>query len=306
MEYIHGTKITACEELRCAGLDPKIVAVHGANALLKQIFLHGFFQGDPHPGNLRVLDDNVIAILDYGMFGAIDTETREHLALLFLGVAEHDVDKIVRSLINLEITAPDLDRRRLRREITGLIDTYLAVPLEELNLTAMLEEVLRIVRQHGLHLPPDFLLLLRALSTAESIGYALDPEFNIVEHLQPCAERLILERYDPRALLRKLGHTSEDVGDLLMLLPTALTQIVEKLRRGELHMGLEGQQLDRLIREFDTASNRLTLAMILAASIIGSSLIVQTQTPLLGTVGFLISGILGLGLVIAILRSGGF
>jgi ubiquinone biosynthesis protein len=313
MEYVHGVKITAYEELSRTGLDPRLVAAHGATALLKQIFIHGFFQGDPHPGNLRVLDGNVIAILDYGMFGAIDAETREHLALLLLGVAGRDASRIVRALVELEVVAPDMERRRLRREIAALVDTYLAVPLEELNLTAMLQDMLRMIRQHGLRVPPDFLLLLRALSTAESIGGTLDPTFNILQHLQPFAERLVLERYDPRYLLRRLGHTSAEVEELLALLPVALTQIVQKLRRGELHLGLEVQQLDRLMREFDTASNRLTLAIILAASIVGSTLIMQTKMPpllldypVLGMLGFVISGVLGLGLVIAILRSGGF
>jgi ubiquinone biosynthesis protein len=313
MGYVQGLKISMREELLLAGLDPKVVAVNGANALLKQIFRHGFFQGDPHPGNLRVLDGNVIAILDYGMFGTIDAETREHLALLLLGVASRDADKIVRALVELEVMTPDRDRRHLRREIATLVDTYLAVPLEALNVSALLQEVLRMVRQHGLQVPPDFLLLLRALGTAESLGRDLDPEFTIMQHLQPFAERLVLERYDPRYLLRKLGHTTEGIEELLVLLPTALAQIMQKLRRGELHLGLEVQQLDRLIREFDTASNRLTLAIILAASIIGSALIMQTQMPpvllgypLFGMLGFLLSGILGLGLVIAILRAGGF
>ena len=275
--------------------------------------MHGFFQGDPHPGNLKVLDDHVIAILDYGMFGMIDSETREHLALLLLGVSGRDAAKIVRALVELEVMAPDMDRRRLRREVGVLVDTHLAVPLEHLNLSAMMEEVLRMIRQHGLQVPPDFLLLLRALGTAESIGCELDPEFNIMQHLQPFAERLILERYDPRYLLRKVGHTSSDIEELLTLLPTALAQIVQKLRRGEFHLGLEVQQLDRLLREFDTASNRLTLAIIIAASIIGSSLIMHTKMPpllmdypALGMLGFVISGVLGLGLVIAIIRSGGF
>jgi ubiquinone biosynthesis protein len=313
MGYVHGLKISARAELLQAGCDPKVVAVNGANALLKQIFMHGFFQGDPHPGNLRVLEGNVIAILDYGMFGTIDAETREYLALLLLGVASRDANKIVRALVELEVMPPDLDRRRLRREIAALVDTYLAVPLEALNVSALLQEVLRMVRQHGLQVPPDFLLLLRALSTAESIGSELDPEFNIMQHLQPFAEQLVLERYDPRYILRKLGHSTQEIEELLVLLPAALSQIVQKLRRGEFHLGLEVQQLERMIREFDTASNRLTLAIILAASIIGSALIMQTQMPplllgypLFGMLGFVVSAVLGLGLVIALLRAGGF
>jgi ubiquinone biosynthesis protein len=313
MEYVQGVKITARNELESAGFDPKLVAANGATALLKQIFVHGFFQGDPHPGNLRVLPGNVIAILDYGMFGTIDPETREQLALLLLGVANRDATKIVRALVELEVMTPDLERRRLRREITALVDTYLAGSLERLNLTALLEDVLRMIQHHGLRVPADFLLLLRALGTAESIGCELDPDFNIMRHLQPFAERLVLERYDPRYLLRRLGSASQEVEDLLRLLPPALTQIMHKLSRGELRLGVELAQLDQLMHDFDTASNRMTLAIILAASIIGSSIIIHTQMPplllgypVLGLLGFVISGVLGLGLVIAILRSGGF
>lgn len=313
MGYIAGVKITDRGALMRAGLDPHTVAVHGANALLKQIFVHGFFQGDPHPGNLVVLPDHVIAILDYGMFGAIDAETREQLAMLLLGVVQRDAQKTIRALVDLEVMELDSNRRLLRRDVSQLIDTYLTVPLEQVNLSAMLEEMMKIVHRHSLQIPPEMFLLVRALTTAESLGRDLDPTFNIATYVQPFAEQLVLERYDPRYLLRRLGVTSEETGDLLLLLPSALSQILERLRRGEISMGIEVRQLDRLMREFDTASNRLTLAIILAASIIGSSLIIQTQMPpilfgysALGLLGFLISAVLGLGLVIAILRSGGF
>lgn len=313
MTYVEGVKITDRHALTQAGLDPQEVAAYGANALLKQIFVHGFFQGDPHPGNLVVLPGNVIAILDYGMFGSIDTETREHLATLLLGVVQRDANKMVHALVELGVMDVEGDRRQLRRDVSTLVETYVTVPLERLDLSLMLDEMLKIVHCHSLQIPPEFFLLVRALTTAESLGRELDPDFNIATHLQPFAERLVLERYDPRYLLRKVGVTSEEAGDLLMFLPRALMQIIEKLRRGELHVGLEVQQLDRLIREFDTASNRLTLAIILAASIIGSSLIIQTRMPpllfgypALGLLGFIVSALLGLGLVIAILRSGGF
>ena len=313
MAYVEGVKITDGDALVQAGLEPKSVAVCGANALLKQIFVHGFFQGDPHPGNLVVLPGSVIAILDYGIFGSIDTETREQLATLLFGVVQCDANKMVRALVELGVMDAEGDRRQLRRDVSMLVETYISVPLERLDLSAMLDEMLRIVHCHSLQIPPEFFLLVRALTTAESLGRELDPDFNIATHVRPFAERLVLERYDPRYLLRKVGVTSEEASDLLMFLPSALTQIVEKLRRGELHIGLEVQQLDRWIREFDTASNRLTLAIILAASIIGSSLIIQTRMPpllfgypALGLLGFIISAVLGLGLVIAILRSGGF
>lgn len=313
MTYVEGTKISDLDALRRAGHDPRTIAVHGANALLKQIFVHGFFQGDPHPGNLLVLPNDVIAILDYGMFGTIDTETREQLAVLLLGVMQRDAGKMIRALRHLEIVDSESRRRQLRRDVSTLVDTYLTVPLAHIDLSVMLDEMLKIVHRHGLQIPPEFLLLVRALTTAESLGRKLDPAFRIAEQVQPFAERLVLERYDPRYIMRRLGATGAEAGDLLAFMPGALMHIVDRVQRGELRMGVEMQQLDRLTRDFDTASNRLTLAIILAASIIGSSLVIQTKTPpllwgypALGLIGFLISAVLGLGLVIAILRSGGF
>ncbi len=313
LAYVKGTKISDREALMRAGHDPHTVAVHGANALLKQIFVHGFFQGDPHPGNLIVLPNDVIAILDYGMFGSIDTETREQLATLLLGVVQRDASKMIRALTHLEIVDSDSSRRQLRRDVSTLVDTYLTVPLEQLNLSVMLDEILKIVHRYSLQIPPEFLLLVRALTTAESLGRKLDPAFSIAEHVKPFAERLVLERYDPRYVMRRLGATGEEAGDLLSIMPGAMMHILDRVQRGELQMGVEMRQLDRLTRDFDTASNRLTLAIILAASIIGSSLVIQTETPpllwgypALGLIGFLISVVLGLSLVIAILRSGGF
>jgi ubiquinone biosynthesis protein len=313
MSYVAGTKISDRSALLNAGHDPHMVAVHGANVLLKQIFVHGFFQGDPHPGNLLVLPHNVIAILDYGMFGSIDTETREQLATLLLGVVQRNPSKMIRALTDLEIVYNEPHRRQLHRDMSTLVDAYLTVPLEQIDLAVMLEEVFHVVHCHGLQIPPEFLLLLRALTTAESLGRNLDPAFSIAEHVQPFAEQLVLKRYDPRYIMRRLGATGEEAGDLISYMPGAMMHILERLQRGELRMGVEMQQLDRLTRDFDTASNRLTLAIILAASIIGSSLVIQTETPpllwgypALGLLGFLISAVLGLGLVIAILRSGGF
>ncbi|PON16306.1 hypothetical protein C2W62_19155 [Candidatus Entotheonella serta] len=313
MAYVEGTKISDRDALLRAGHNPHTVAVHGANALLKQIFVHGFFQGDPHPGNLIVLPNDVIAILDYGMFGTIDTDTREQLAALLLAIVQRNAAKMIRALTDLEIVSSEYRRRQLQREMSTLVDTYLTVPLAHIDLTVMLDELFKIIYGHGLQIPPEFLLLLRALTTAESLGRKLDPTFSIAEHVQPFAEQLVLERYDLRYIMRRLGATGEDTSDLLSYMPGAMMHILERVQRGELQMGVEMRQLDRLTRDFDTASNRLTLAIILAASIIGSSLVIQTQTPpllwgypALGLIGFLISVVLGLSLVIAILRSGGF
>ena len=313
MAYIKGTKISDRDALLRAGHDPHIVATNGANALLKQIFVHGFFQGDPHPGNLIVLPNDVIAILDYGMFGSIDAETREQLAALLLALAQRDANKMIRALTDLEIVASEHHRRQLQRDVSTLVDAYLTAPLEQIDLAVMLDEIFQIIHRHGLQIPPEFLLLLRALGTAESLGRKLDPAFSIAEHIQPFAERLVMERYDPRYIMRRLGATGAEAGDLISYMPGAMMHILDRLQRGELRMSVEMQQLDRLTRDFDTASNRLTLALILAASIIGSSLVIQTEMspllwgyPALGLIGFLISAVLGLGLVIAILRSGGF
>ncbi|MEK6680589.1 MAG: 2-polyprenylphenol 6-hydroxylase [Nitrospirota bacterium] len=311
MEYVEGIKITDFDRLERAGLDKKQIAINGSRAVLKQIFDYGFFQGDPHPGNFLVKEDNVIAVLDFGMFGRIDEKTKEQIADVLVAVINKDADKIAKTFLEVGVIAEEVNIREFRLDIVDFLDRYYDVPLSQLNLTEVLNEIIQIVARHRIKVMPEVMLLVKALITIEGIGRELDPDFNMVEHARPFAEKLVKERVSPRNIIRGIGKMTQEVNELLRVLPSETLQIVRKLRKGTLEIDLKLRHLEALIAKLDRVSNRITFSIIIAAIIVGSSLIIQTDKgpiffgfPALGIIGFVVAGALGLWLIYAILRSG--
>ena len=311
MEYVKGIKITDFKKLEEAGLDKKQIAVNGASSVLKQIFTYAFFQGDPHPGNILVKEDNVIVVLDFGMFGRIDEKTKEQIADILIAVIKKDVDKIVKTFLDVGVIAEEVNIREFRLDIVDFLERYYDVPLSQLELSEVLNEIVQVVARHRIKIMPEVMLLIKALVTIEGIGRDLDPEFNMVEHARPFAEKLIKERVSPRNIIKNIAKTSQDVNELLRVLPGETLQIVRKLRKGTLEIDLKLRHLENLVAKLDRVSNRITFSIIIAAIIIGSSLIIQTDKgpmffgfPALGIIGYVVAGALGLWLIYAILRSG--
>ncbi len=311
MEYVKGIKITDFKKLEEAGLDKKQIAVNGASSVLKQIFTYAFFQGDPHPGNILVKEDNVIVVLDFGMFGRIDEKTKEQIADILIAVIKKDIDKIVKTFLDVGVIAEEVNIREFRLDIVDFLERYYDVPLSQLELSEVLNEIVQVVARHRIKIMPEVMLLIKALVTIEGIGRDLDPEFNMVEHAKPFAEKLIRERISPRNIIKNIVKTSQDVNELLRVLPGETLQIVRKLRKGTLEIDLKLRHLENLVAKLDRVSNRITFSIIIAAIIIGSSLIIQTdkgpmffEFPALGIIGYVVAGALGLWLIYAILRSG--
>lgn len=304
MELIGGVAVDDLDGLRRLGIDPADVAVRGAKILLRQIFRFGFFHADPHPGNLRVLPGGVIAPLDYGMFGRIDASTREHIVDLLVGLTSEDTDKVLRALESLEIRNEHNAPRALRRDVSELVATYSDLTLDSIDLTVLLRELVAFIRAHHLTIPPDLVLLIRALVTIEGVGRALDPHFDIAAQVRPLFRELTARRYHPKRLLARTARTAEDFQRIATLLPDALSQSLESIRRGELTVKFDLQHFEQLVRQLTRASHTLTAGIVIAGLIIGSSLVVRSGVgPIsLGYVGYLIAMILGLTLTIGIFR----
>ncbi len=310
-DYVDGVKVTHVEELEARGYDRKAIARNGARVILKEVFEHRLFHADPHPGNFFVLEGNVIAAVDFGIVGRLDDETAEQLGLLFTAVIQKDSEEILRVFRNLRLLHEDVDVALLRADIADFLDQYHGLPLEKLNTERMIEEMLRMVRRHRIILPVNLALLGRMLAVSSGVGRMLDPEFNIIEEARPFVRSFLTARLDPRRTARKVMRTWRDYQAMLRSLPGDLEEIAAKLKRGEMLVSLHHEGLSRFILEMDRSSNRLAFGMIVAALIVGSSLIIQLQRgPMvfgfsaLGLIGYLIAGLLGLWLVVAILRSG--
>jgi ubiquinone biosynthesis protein len=310
-EYIDGIKISQIDQLRAAGCDLKFIAKIGGEFILKQIFEDGFFHADPHPGNLFIKDKDIIVPVDFGMMGRLDEALMEEISDLLIGTIQKDADLIIRVLINLGSLQEDRDFRPLRADISGFIDRYYGVPLKRINMQTIISEVFDVVTKHQLRAPSNLLLLMKTMGTYEDLARKLDPEFEIISLAKPYVRKLMLRRLNINKIAYEGVKTLRDLYDLLKVLPRELELLLRKLKRGHFTIELQDRGLQNLILEIDRSSNRIAFSLIIAALIVGSSLILSLKTgpqflgyPLFGMLGYIFAGILGIWLVIAILRSG--
>jgi ubiquinone biosynthesis protein len=305
MELIGGVDVTDVEGLKRLGVDPAAVAVTGSKILLRQIFRFGFFHADPHPGNLRVLEGGIIAPLDYGMFGRIDAPTRERIADLLMGLIAEDTDRVLRALEDLEIRGEQVDPRALRRDVSELVASYSDLTLDAIDLSLLLRDLVGFIRAHHLTIPPDLVLLIRALVTIEGVGRELDPHFDIAAQVRPFFRELTARRFDPKRLLAQTARTAEDLQRIATLLPDVLGHSLESIKRGELTVKFDLQHFEQLVLQLTRASHTLTAGIVIAGLIVGSSLIIRAGVgPIsLGYAGFTIAFLLGMLLMFNIFRS---
>jgi ubiquinone biosynthesis protein len=311
MELIEGIKINSIEELDKAGYDRKKIAENGAKAFMKQILIDGFFHADPHPGNILVMKDGVIGFMDFGMMGRLDEEIKEKCVDLLIAILERNPNKIINEMLNLGITSQEVDIHSLKIDIKEILDQYYNKPLKEIKLGELINQLVNIAIKYHIRIPAEFALLGKSLLTIEGIGLELDPDFNLAEIAKPYAKDVILERKSPQRLILKLLNDLAELYNLIILIPRQLSKTLKKMEEGVFKLEFQHRGLENLISALDRSTNRLSYSLILAAIIIGSSLIMQTNKgpyfmgfPVIGVLGFLISGVLGLGLVIMILRSG--
>lgn len=310
MEYINGIKISKIDELEATGLDKKIIAVNGAQAILKQIFEYGFFHADPHPGNIFVLPNNVIAPLDFGMVGSLDEEEMEAVGALLTAFVKKDVKKIIDVLVDLGVMENALDIRNLNTDLSDFLDRYYQVPLYQLDIGKILNEMIAIMRNYQIQLPAELTLMGKALITEEGVGRALDPEFDMVSLAKPYVEKMMLQKLDPRKHLRDFAGTLDEFIHLFKILPSEVRLIAAKVKKGDIKIQFEHRGLDNLIAGLNRTGNRLSLSLIVSALIIGSSLIIHNDKgpqildlSIFGISGYIIAAIFGLWLIITIIRN---
>ncbi len=311
MEYFDGVKVT---ELDAAGIGPfarRLIARRGADAILRQVLEHGFFHADPHPGNLVVMADDVIGFLDLGMVGRLDERARGALARIVRAIGHRDTAELTAVALEIMETHGEVDAAALERDLAALIDLYGDVPLADLSVRDLLGDIVGTAARHRLRFPSQLMLLIKVLVTIEGVGAQLDPAFKMVEHAAPMAERLRERELAPEAIAKRLVHALSQTLMAVHAMPQHLDAIARKVRDGRLQVQFVHQNLDHFVHEMDRSSNRIAFALIIAALIVGSSLIIHAGRgataygyPVLGLIGFLVAAVFGVGLAIGIMRSG--
>ncbi len=310
MEYIDGIKVSDFKDLEDAGLDRKVIAKRGADMFLKQVLVYGLFHGDPHPGNIFVLDDNIICLLDYGIVGRVDDQTKRQMIRLILSVVRKDVEGITKVFIKAGMVDATINRRRLRLDLLEFIERYYQIPLRRLDIGTIVNDLFEIIHEHRIKVPADWTLMAKALVLMEGTGRELDPDFDMIEHTKPFLKRLIRERLAPANLTKNLLRTLGRYQQLLISLPTDTSEIIDKVKTDRISIGFQHKGLENLISMLDKSTNRLSFSLIITGLIVGSSLIMQVDKgplfmgfPVFGLLGYSVAAVLGLWLVINILRS---
>jgi ubiquinone biosynthesis protein len=315
MERIDGVRIDDIDALDSMGIDRKELAMKGVNAYFKMIFEHGFFHADPHPGNIFVMDDGRIGLVDFGIVGWLTPEMIEYLAEAFMAIINKDYDRIVDIYIDLGLVSEKMDidvfRREFRSDIAYLLEPLYDITISEVDFSEYVEALMRLIVKHHLKVPSDLLLMNRTILIVDNIGRALDPDFNIISAARPYAAELIKKRLSPERMLSKARDSLIEVGDLLIDTPRQVNRLVKKTLRDEVTIKIDPVGMERLILDIDRSSNRIAFSLVVAAIIIGSSMLVQSDIggkifglSTVGATGFLIAFILGLRLLISILKSG--
>lgn len=311
MEFIDGIKASEIDKLDNAGLDRSIIASRGADLILEQVFKHGFFHADPHPGNVFIMPDNVICYLDFGMMGRVDRYAREHFADIVYGYVRRDESKIADAILKVVEWDKEPDRRVLERDISDFVESYLYKSLKDLHIADILQKLLELITTHGLRLPADIFLMIKAMAQVEGLGLVLDPDFDMTERAAPFIKHIKLARLSPKRVVSDFLESGGDLVQLLKDIPGEMRTILKQLRQGKASIIFEHRGLENVISGLDRSSNRIASSLIISALIIGSSLVIRTEIgpflfgfPILGLAGFSIAGIFGIGLLISILRSG--
>ena len=284
-----------------------------ADAWMTMIFRHGFFHADPHPSNIMVLEQTgQIGIIDFGMAGKLAADDHSKLTRLFIDAVNENIEAIPRGLAELGVRYPKELESEFVTEIRDMYYRYYGARLNEIDPIQLIRESFALIYRMHLQLPTRFVMLDRAIATLGSVGVELFPDFNVFEVARPYARELMLERFTPRRVARRARQQGTDYMRMLSEAPYQLHDALEQVRDGQIEIGFRHQGLEDLFHKLDMVFNRLTIAVIAAAGIIGSSIIGlfgEAGPQIFGlhfisVIGFTLSALLGIWIVWGVIRSG--
>lgn len=272
MDWVDGIPATDLEALDCAGAGRAVLAARGADAILKMVLEDGFFHADPHPGNVFFLPGDRIALIDFGMVGWLSTKRRDELVDLLAAVVARDAEAM-RDVLLAWAGGRHVSAEHFAEDLGRLLHVYQHAQLREINLGTLLSEVAAVMREHSLVLPPDLALLFKALITLEGLGTRLLPRFQLIDHVTPFVQRLLVERWKPRQMAARASGAMRELGRALRAAPRLVESLSRRLADDGVAIRLEVREIEEFSRHLERSVNRLTIGMVTAALIVGSSIL---------------------------------
>ncbi len=323
MEYVEGVKMDQVEAIRKMGLDPREIARLGLRAFSRQLMEFGFFHADPHPANTIVMPDGRVGIIDFGITGYLDDAMMHHVAHLLLGFAEHDYAMVMEALQDAGIIHEDMkDIVMFQSDLKDACETFYGRNLSTITVRDVYDRVMQLILKYHLKLPRNLLLLMKTLIQTEALGKILESDASILEVCRPYALTFLEKRYKPHKLLSGMAKDAREMGEYLKSAPKWLNEILKHTAAGKQRIELHHSGFERLDARLEKGINRLTVGIIIAASTIAGSLVLNSSqkvlefpvalfghqtlsiTGVLGLTGYTIATVLGIWLIRSIFRSG--
>ncbi len=314
MQYIEGIKVTDTKKLKEIGIEPKEIAQRGFNLLCEQIFIHRFFHADPHPGNIFVLEDGHISFVDFGMMGSIAERDRKYFVDMIYYITKEEEEKAAFCILELsKVQNDNLDEDAFAKDMGDVIRTYFYGSLNDIKIKNLLNDIVTLMSRYRVYFRENNYLLVKALMTIEGVGKELDPDFNASVAIKPFVIQFYKKNFSFMALLSKVGEIPKELGDFLMQFPQDIKAITQKMKSGKLKIEFQHIGLEDIQESMERSLNRLSIAVVIAAILIGSSLLLLAKTPpllfgipILGLAGFVTAVFMGMVLIYSIFKKGKF
>jgi ubiquinone biosynthesis protein len=313
LEYINGYKITDLKSLEKLNITGKDLAIRGIGLYFEQVFDHGFFHADPHPGNIFVLDDGKIVFLDYGMMGSVIESDKLLFANVLLAMYEKDIKGLKKSILKFSGPLSKEREKDLEYDIVNFLESYSDISIENIDGSEVMKGLNSLFYDYKIKIPSNILLLLKALIIIEGVGLKLDPQYDIIKNIGPFVQNLLLKKYNPKKVKNDFLYSIDELAAFLKDLPEDAREILYKVKTGKIHIEFEHKGLEPFYKNSEVVVNRLSFALLLVSLIIGSSIILAADIPprvynisLIGLVGFVLSGLFAIRLFFSIWKHGKF
>jgi ubiquinone biosynthesis protein len=323
MEHIDGIKMDQVDEIRENDIDPKEIALIGLRSFARQLMEFGLFHADPHPGNTIVMYDGRVSLVDFGIIGYLDEETMLQLANIFLGYAEHDYTMIMEAMEDAGlINEANVNFKNFRNDLKDVSEPFYGRSLQTISVSDVYEQIMQLLVKYRIRLPRNLMLLLKTFIQTESLGKILGSDASLLEVTRPYAKKMLQRSYDAQKLMRNLGREIRSTHGYLRVVPKLVHDLLKGLASGKRPFEIRHRGFQEIPVRIDRGINRLTVGLVISASLIAGSLVLNSSqklfeftvnffgvhtvsiTALLGLLGYTLATLLGFWLIISIFRSG--
>ena len=279
-----------------AGVDRKQLARNILEASFQQLFTDGLFHGDPHPGNVMVMEGNRIGLLDFGLVGRLGKQMQESIIVLVLAISLRDPDTVARLLYKVGVPDQRINLHHFRQEIHGILERYLGLKLSEVDSGVLMSELVDLAMKYRIKIPKEYAVLSKASATTEGIVRQLDPELDVTQVALPYAKQLLYDRYSPGSMSGGFLRVLLQIQGFLQDTPQQLSQILMDLEGGKFNVQVRSEDLSRLNTNVRALGILLFGGMIAAGLIVGAFSLVGRASEGAGTTVWPIAALVGLAL----------